>query len=108
MLCSGRDSKLLLNFQSLYYGQEKTDGLTYKQQTSYSNTKALFFSVRVHNKKKYILNSIKTLCNEVFQGRRRRGGGGGQRGLVPPHFQKWGAQVGLIPPPTFDRPSVLI
>ena len=34
-------------------------------------------------------------------------GEGGQRGLVPPHFQKWGAQVGLSPP-TFDRPSVLI
>ena len=29
--------------------------------------------------------------------------GGGQRGLVPPHFQKWGAQVGLSPPPTFGQ-----
>ena len=31
------------------------------------------------------------------------GEGGGQRGLVPPHFQKWGggAQVGFSPPPHF-------
>ena len=27
-----------------------------------------------------------------------RAGGGGH---VPPHFQKWGAQVGLCPPPHF-------
>ena len=28
-------------------------------------------------------------------------GGGGVGGHVPPHFQKWGAQVGLWPPPHF-------
>ena len=39
----------------------------------------------------------------VSQGRRRRGG---QRGLVPPHFQKWGAQVGLSPPPHFRTDQV--
>ena len=30
-------------------------------------------------------------------------GEGGQRGLVPPHFQKWGGTSGFEPPPTFGK-----
>ena len=44
----------------------------------------------------------------VFSHGKGVGEGGGQRGLVPPHFQKWGGTSGFEPPPTFDRPSVLI
>ena len=36
------------------------------------------------------------------------GEGGGGGGHVPPHFQKWGAQVGLSPPPLLGIANVLI
>ena len=51
-------------------------------------------------------NFPKLLVKLEVQGRRRRGGSGG---VCPRTFKSGGgAQVGLSPPPTFDRPSVLI
>ena len=35
------------------------------------------------------------------------GGGRGQRGLVPPHFQKWGGGTSGFVPPLLDRSSLI-
>ena len=46
------------------------------------------------------------LCVQWHKGVGEGGQGGG--GHVAPHFQKWGAQVGLCPPPLLGRANVLI